>query len=479
MPARLFTACLAALLAAAAPALAASPAPPGKLVTVTYQVADLVVPVDDAPRTVALHPASPCQPTSCGTSAPKCTGAACGAHAPEGPKTMEDQLIKLIRTTVAPQSWDDMGGPGRIDYYPLSMALVINQTPDVQEQIADLLAALRHLQDQEVALEVRIIGVTEEVMTQLAADMPPALSPPGATAGAPQVRFLDDKHVSQFMEAIQGDRRTNVLQAPKITLFNGQACDVDLTEKQFFVTGLEVVAQPGGPLMFVPKNEPYETGLKMSAQPVISADQRSVRLDLRVKQTELDGIVPVVPVTAPIEPRRPDGTKEEQVPVTQFVQRPSFDSHALNVNLNIPAGGTALIQGWRHLREGRNEFGPPLLTKVPYISRLFKNVGNGREPEQVLIMVTARVLTSEETEEKVAAAPCPRAEPAPGAAEESEPAAAERKAPRPSSKTTKAREKKVARLLEKYHQACAEGHLEEAGKVARQALKLDPTCFAK
>ena len=50
-----------------------------------------------------------------------------------------------------------MGGPGHIEYFPLAMALVINQTPDIQEQIAELLAALRRLQEQEVTIEVRFI----------------------------------------------------------------------------------------------------------------------------------------------------------------------------------------------------------------------------------------------------------------------------------------------------------------------------------
>src|SRR5262249_1203205 len=69
--------------------------------------------------------------------------------------TLQDVLIKLVTTTIAPQSWASVGGPGTIEFYPLGMALVINQTPDIQEQVAELLSALRRLQDQEVAVEVR------------------------------------------------------------------------------------------------------------------------------------------------------------------------------------------------------------------------------------------------------------------------------------------------------------------------------------
>jgi type II secretory pathway component GspD/PulD (secretin) len=443
-------------------------------------VADLVVPVDDAPVTIALNPATPSPTAACPPAAPQCSRTVREVPAAAKPRTREDRLIKLIMTTVAPQSWDSMGGPGSIDYYPLGMALVINQTSDVQEQIADLLAALRRLNDQEVVLEFQMISLADDVLKQMSADWPAPSAAPDAPAGAPQVRFLDGKQVNPFMETIQADRRTSVHQAPKMTLLNGQSANVDLTDKQFFVTGVETV-ESNGQICFVPKSETCDLGLKLSAQPVISGDRKFVRLNLKVKQTELaSSTIPLVPVTIPLEPQQPDGTKGAPVPFTQYIQKPEIDTHAVDVTLAIPDGGTALITGWQHVREGRNEYGPPVLSKIPYVSRLFRNVGYGRESEQVLIMVTPRVIVSEEKEEKVATVlPCPRAEPVPGGAEESEPPIAEKKPAQPSPKAATAREKKVVRLLKKYHQACADGRLEEAGKMARQALKLDPACFDK
>ena len=38
--------------------------------------------------------------------------------------------------------------------------------------------------------------------------------------------FLSDIQVFMFLEAAQGDQRTNVMQAPKLTLFNGQTADI-------------------------------------------------------------------------------------------------------------------------------------------------------------------------------------------------------------------------------------------------------------
>src|SRR5262249_17299517 len=85
-------------------------------------------------------------------------------------QTIEDLLIKLITNTIAPQSWSDVGGQGTIQYFPLGLALVVNQTPDIQEQIADLLAALRRLQDLEVAIELRLISVSEAFFERIGVD---------------------------------------------------------------------------------------------------------------------------------------------------------------------------------------------------------------------------------------------------------------------------------------------------------------------
>ena len=60
-------------------------------------------------------------------------------------------LIKLIFSTVEPNTWSDMGGPGTIDYCPLTLSVVVNQTPEVHKTLAELLSALRLLNDAEPA----------------------------------------------------------------------------------------------------------------------------------------------------------------------------------------------------------------------------------------------------------------------------------------------------------------------------------------
>ena len=83
---------------------------------------------------------------------------------------------------------------------------------------------------------------------------------------------------------------------------------------------------------------------------------------------------------------------------TQFLQQPAFDSSSpcrrrCGAGRRHGAAGRA-----EALSEGRNEFGPPILSKIPYLNRLFKNVGYGREAQSLLIMVTPRIIINEEEE---------------------------------------------------------------------------------
>jgi hypothetical protein len=434
-----------------------------------YQVADLIVPLEKNPAPLSLPqsaPASPvmqtaaavpaCPPAwSAGTTpstafpvpCPSAAATPAVSSAETVPqRTLEKQLIGLLTNRIAPGSWNDKGGPGSVDYYPLGMALIVNQTPAVHKQVRHLLESLRKLQDVEVALEVRFVSVSEPVFERLGTDFnnkpdaKPATLPPGPT-------FLDDKQLRNFLEAVQGDQRSNVMQAPKLTVANGQSATLDISDVRYYVTGVDTVRK-NGQTMLVPKNEPKKTGLQMSVRPAVSADRRYVQLNLKVARTEqASPVVPLFPVVVPVVPHKEDGSKEQPVSFTQFIQQPAFNTVTLEKTAVIPDSQTVMLGGWKSVRETRNEYCEPVLSKIPYVNRLFTNVGYGRETETVVLLVTPRIIVNEREESRAA-------------------------------KGEKTKEKKLAKVREKYEQACKDGKLEEAKKLARKALELDPACFA-
>lgn len=332
-------------LTVAVQAVAPAPVEVAPTVSRVYPVADLVVPIEQG------H-----------------------GHKP-ALKTVEKQLIRLIQSYVAPNSWAAQGGDGNIDYYPVGMSLLVRQTPAVHEEIQDLLTALRRLQDVQVTVETRIVSVSPELLQQLGFLAGEQLTQPGTV-------LLDDTQVTMLLQAVQGDPHTNVLAAPKMTMFNGQRATIELAEQQSYVTGVTWEQQDDKKVPH-PQVRPVYTGLRLAVLPVVAADQRTVKLQLGVelqRATEgkaiLRDVEPVGEVATPAAPRGREWAVETTVKLTD--------------------GATAALTGWTRHREVRREYAPPLLSKVPYLARLFTNVGIGREKEQVLILVTARVVVQSE-----------------------------------------------------------------------------------
>ena len=101
-----------------------------------------------------------------------------------------------------------------------------------------------------------------------------------ATAGA-TVGFavLSDIEAYFFINAAQGDKRTNILQAPKVTLFNGQQAFVsDTSQTPFVISVVPVVGD------FAAAQQPVivvlSEGTFMTVQAVVSNDRRFVRLTI-------------------------------------------------------------------------------------------------------------------------------------------------------------------------------------------------------
>lgn len=405
-------------------------------------------------------------------------------------------LIELITSTIAPTTWDEVGGPGAIQEFRGNLSLVISQTQEVHEEIAELLTQLRRLQDLQVTIEVRFITLNDNFFERIGVnfdfniptyaqkkfqifgnkltDTPvpsgsgTAWNTPGQTlnveprdlrtnqsvtvglnqqgqyANNLDIPFVNGSFASavpQFggysatntaslgfailsnietyfmIEAAQGDQRSNVLQAPKVTLFNGQQASVfDVTQTPFVISVIPVVgafAAAQQPVIVV-----LNEGTALTVQAVVSNDRRFVRLTLvpffsTITQVNTFTFAGSSSTTTDNSSTGPtdNTTARDNRTVTSSegttVQLPSFAFVSVSTTVSVPDGGTVLLGGVKRLSEGRNEFGVPLLSKIPYLSRLFRNVGIGRETQSLMMMVTPRIIIQEEEEQLLGVQPSP------------------------------------------------------------------------
>ncbi|MEI8367054.1 MAG: hypothetical protein WCJ31_01375 [Planctomycetia bacterium] len=441
-----------------------------------------------------------------------------GGSAVGGSQADFASLIDLIQNTVAPQSWNTVGGQGAIQPFPTNLSIVVSQTQEVHDEIADLLQQLRRLQDLQVAIEVRFIRLNDTFFERIGVDFdfniqsnvrdplnmtavpgsgggstsPYSLgipaSPGGPTQtigldnagnpgvtrigsvgqnqtlnGAPVQNFysipfrqnsfgaaqvpsmpglpdpttsaatfgfaiLSDIEAYFLIQAAQGNTRSNVMQAPKVTLFNGQNAFINDSVSRPFVTSVIPVVGD-----FAAAQQPVITvlseGTSVNVQAVVSNDRRFVRLTLiprfsqigKVQEFQFEGSRSTSSKSADEKSGLDGGvgqqgqnplgaslglnakTSNEQTVRSSgtTIQQPEYITTSVTTTVSVPDGGTVLLGGIKRLREGRNEFGVPILSKIPYINRLFKNVGMGRTTDSLMLMVTPRIIIQEEEEDKL------------------------------------------------------------------------------
>ncbi len=185
-----------------------------------------------------------------------------------------------------------------------------------------------------------------------------------------------------------GDDRSNVLQAPKVTLFNGQQAFVSDTSQEPFVTSVMPVVGD-----FAAAQQPVITvlseGTSLTVQAVVSPDHRFVRLTVVPFFSQI-GDVQELPVhrldvtnnttNTTTDPTTSTTTNaaagETTVSSGTTVQLPTFNFVTVTTTVSVPDGGTVLLGGIKRLSEGRSERGVPILSKIPYINRLFRNIGH-------------------------------------------------------------------------------------------------------
>ena len=375
-----------------------------------------------------------------------------------------DSLIDLITTTIAPTSWDTVGGPGSVAPFETNLTLVVSQTQEVHEQIADLLQQLRRLQDLQVTIEVRFINLSDNFFERIGVDfdfniddnftqpaipissdngrsaviglepvgnltptlnldlqfrqgsfgatlpnVPGTVFDPG-TAGTFGFAILSDIEAFFLINAAQGDTRSNILQAPKITLFNGQTAFVSDTTQRPFVTSIIPVVGD-----FAAAHQPVivvlSEGTSLSVQAIVSNDRRFVRLTLvpffstigEVEEFTFTGSKTTSKKSSDSNKNKGDdeaSSADEETTSEEgtTVQLPTFQFVTVTSTISVPDGGTVLLGGIKRLSEIRNERGLPILSKLPYINRLFKNVGIGRSTNSLMMMVTPRIIIQEEEE---------------------------------------------------------------------------------
>jgi len=160
-----------------------------------------------------------------------------------------------------------------------------------------------------------------------------------------------------------GGTRYNTSFQPLLSVYNGQTSLLQFQTFNWYPTNLQVV-QAGGSIAFVPQYQPIPQGLNLPIQAVQSPNGRYTRLNL-APTFGGGGIGPPQPQTTFLTPVFAGGAQGRSVPFTTVMYPPTFRTTAIQTSVLVPAGGNASLGGYRYGAIGRNEFGAPILGRIP------------------------------------------------------------------------------------------------------------------
>ena len=135
--------------------------------------------------------------------------------------------------------------------------------------------------------------------------------------------------------------------------------------------------------------ETISTGVVFDVRPIVSADRRYVQMDLRPSRSEL------IDVTAWDAGwiLLPDGTVANLV-----IQLPVVETTEVRTTVSVPDGGTLMVGGLKFSYEQDMESGVPILSQIPILNRLLTRTAAVREKDNLVILVTPRIIIQEELE---------------------------------------------------------------------------------
>ena len=238
----------------------------GRMVAAAYPVADLVIPI---PKSVVVRRSEDGAYLLQPDSEPRSDEVTLVSGVTYERSQLDmDSISELVTTVVEPDSWQEVGGLGTLRPNERTLSLVIRQTQDVHREVSDLLDQLRRLHDIQVVVQGEVLNVSEEKLSGLTFE---------TTEKSQEHRFA-------FLSKEQAVELRSIGQPkslPKMTLFNGQKCE----------------------LLFGDESSGHG---RLSLQPVASADRSVVRLSLRCQKQSMGKVrtafssMPQVPDGIPV-----------------------------------------------------------------------------------------------------------------------------------------------------------------------------------
>jgi type II secretory pathway component GspD/PulD (secretin) len=206
-----------------------------------------------------------------------------------------------------------------------------------------------------------------------------------------QFTYLDDVKLQAILRAVSKSSTSNIIQAPSLTVYNGERAHITLVKHVSYVKDFEpeiaqsaVIAEP---IVAVARD-----GLILDVRPVVSSDRRFITMELRptvalLKRNE-DGSLPQF-------------TTGLGVGESVTVELPELEVKRLRTTVTMPDGATLLLGGMKISNEQKFDTGLPFFKHIPIVSFFLSRKAQYESKRKLLILVKGTIIIPEETEPKI------------------------------------------------------------------------------
>jgi hypothetical protein len=256
-------------------------------------------------------------------------------------KTSLQSLMNAIETTIDPDSWESLSGPGSIAR--IGTSLIIRNESGVHDQVDALFTLLRQ---KWGTLRTVSIGAWWLPLNgqQLAKLLPGSGKGPTGIEGIEAFGIVDAAAWQQLLEAQgQVDQKAAGAWRAAITCYNGQTVSTTAGVEDGIINDIEPIPARGaddhanGPVAYRPQLTPIHEGASLQVAPVVSSSGKFVTLDVHSRVTTREA--------GPGARRQAARDDDGPAAVVAALDRPRLVTQRLATTLRMPLERVMLVGG--------------------------------------------------------------------------------------------------------------------------------------
>ena len=288
-----------------------------------------------------------------------------------------------------------------VKFDPIRNTLIITATPDEQRQIEEIIRQL-DVYTPQIAIEAKMIELTVGDIGELGIDLDILNLRVGPTLDEGDVDFITDWAdadagfpateaatalwftrlspiaFNAVLQALQKQRKANLLSAPRVTTLNGQPAIIELTRTVPYVTDVEHVniGTAEHPIWHtIYTIDERDSGIYLEVTPTVPEGSTLITLDIRPTVRTLVRRLALF-----------EGVEEG-------LQWPVIDERTTNTSMVIDSGETVVLGGLIRQDETIISKQTPVLGRIPLLGHLFRHKYSVDEKKNLLIFVTAYLVS--------------------------------------------------------------------------------------